>query len=115
MNKKLATALLASTFSSILLVSVPNSAYAASPSCTLPEMCTWTGKNYTGHKYSSGLLKNLCYLNNRVRSTKHNTNIEVRYYPDKNCASKKYYDSSWDFINLDGETGWAVYSYKRIS
>ncbi|MEV0480497.1 peptidase inhibitor family I36 protein [Streptomyces sp. NPDC050508] len=116
MKRRIITAMMAGTASSILLTGITNSAYAIppAPSCS-SNMCTWDKKDYKGSLYTSALFKGTCYLDVRVRSLVNKKKYNVRYYPDKNCASDRHYDDIWGYYDLEAQTGWAVYSYKRIS
>ncbi|WP_373310801.1 peptidase inhibitor family I36 protein [Streptomyces alanosinicus] len=117
MKRRVITALLASIASGVLLTSTTNSAYAApprEPSCS-SNMCSWPKANYKGAETWSGLHQGTCYFDGRVRSLVNKKRYNVRYYPDKNCASSLHFDSPWGYYDIEAQTGWPVWSYKRIS
>ncbi|MGW3678149.1 peptidase inhibitor family I36 protein [Streptomyces prasinus] len=112
MSKRIGTTVLVTAIAAMLTANVSSSAYAA-PSCT-SKICTWTGANYTGTKRTSGLGAGVCYHSGRIRSIENRDSVQVRYYPNDSCSGAPYHESSWSFTDIDAQTGWKVYSYKKV-
>ncbi|MFJ5115835.1 peptidase inhibitor family I36 protein [Streptomyces sp. NPDC088551] len=111
--RTLVKALLVAGAAASLVTGANPAVAAAAPACT-SNLCYWTGTNYTGSKVTSGLNSGVCYHGTRVRSVENPHDIQVRYYPNISCTGVPYFTSQRSFTDIDAQSGFAVWSYKRI-
>ncbi|NES15900.1 peptidase inhibitor family I36 protein [Micromonospora solifontis] len=110
-GKRSAAIAAAATVGLSLGVAQPTAANAAS--CASPEVCTWSGTNYTGNVGYSYASPGVCYYNaGPIRSVINRTSRTITFYELSNCAisgfSTRTVGAGLSVSNL----GITAYSYK---